>query len=242
VSVAENGQEALDRLAVEPFDVVLMDVQMPTMDGLEALRRLRFRERTSGGHLHAVAVTAQAMNGDRERCFEAGADGYLAKPFSAAALEAAVACAVIGEAAQASLPVLVDLGTIPACRTCAIRGHDDCEGRLCVPPVDLASALLYCGGDEALRSEVTGEHLRTLDAQRSELEAASVSGDFAQAARIAHRLKSSLGAVGAIPAADAAKVLEAAARSDDPLMGNLAIRFLCELDRASVALEASLSP
>jgi PAS domain S-box-containing protein len=242
VTVVENGQEALDRIGAEPFDVILMDVQMPTMDGLEALRRLRFRERTSGGHVHAVAVTAQAMSGDRERCFEAGADGYLAKPFSAAALEAAVACAVIPEAAPISLPVIVDLGTNPACRSCAIRGHDDCEGRLCLPPVDLARALEYCGGDEALRREVTDEQLRTLDAQRSELAAASASGDFAQAARIAHRLKSSLGALGAIPAADAAKILEAAARSDDPLTGKLAVRFFCELDRASVALEASLSP
>jgi protein-histidine pros-kinase len=149
---------------------------------------------------------------------------------------------VVPEAAQKSLPVIVDLGTNPACRSCAIRGHDDCEGRLCLPPVDLASALEYCGGDEALRCEVTGEQLRTLDAQRSELAAASASGDFAQAARIAHRLKSSLGAIGAMPAADAAKILEAAARSDDPLTGKLALRFFCELDRAAVALEASLSP
>jgi hypothetical protein len=91
VTVASDGQEALDLLEREPFDLVLMDVQMPVMDGLEALRRLRSRERATGSHVHVVAVTAQAMSGDREECLAAGADDYLAKPFTPAGLAAAVA-------------------------------------------------------------------------------------------------------------------------------------------------------
>ena len=91
VTVAKDGKEALEAIEREPFDLVLMDVQMPVMDGLEATRRLRLREKSSGGHLRVVAVTAQAMAGDRDECLAAGADGYLAKPYTAAELEIAVA-------------------------------------------------------------------------------------------------------------------------------------------------------
>ncbi|MEI6226918.1 MAG: ATP-binding protein, partial [Deltaproteobacteria bacterium] len=100
VTVAGDGREALRLLAQESFDLVLMDVQMPEMDGLEALRRLRFREKHSGGHVHVVAVTAQAMSGDKEQCLAAGADAYLSKPFTPAGLEAAVNGAPVLAGAQ----------------------------------------------------------------------------------------------------------------------------------------------
>jgi CheY-like chemotaxis protein/HPt (histidine-containing phosphotransfer) domain-containing protein len=80
VTVAANGQEALDALAKEQFDVVLMDVQMPEMNGLEATRIIRQNEQTTGRHLPIIAMTALAMKGDRERCLEAGMDEYVAKP------------------------------------------------------------------------------------------------------------------------------------------------------------------
>jgi signal transduction histidine kinase/DNA-binding response OmpR family regulator len=78
--VAYNGHEALAAIARIPFDLVLMDCQMPVMDGLEATRQLRQREKRTGGHLPVVAMTANAMEGDRERCLEAGMDDYVAKP------------------------------------------------------------------------------------------------------------------------------------------------------------------
>jgi len=81
VVIADNGLCALERLAVEKFDVVLMDVQMPEMDGLQAVRSIREMERTSGRHQVVIAMTAHAMAGDRERCLNAGMDSYLAKPF-----------------------------------------------------------------------------------------------------------------------------------------------------------------
>jgi two-component system, sensor histidine kinase and response regulator len=82
VSVVANGKEALDATAREEFDVVLMDVQMPEMNGFEATRAIRERERDRGIHVPIVAMTAHAMRGDRERCLEAGMDGYVSKPMN----------------------------------------------------------------------------------------------------------------------------------------------------------------
>ncbi|MGL4549991.1 MAG: response regulator, partial [Gemmataceae bacterium] len=87
VSVVGDGQAALDALAREAFDVVLMDVQMPGLDGLEATRRQRERE-AGGARVPIVALTAHAMKGDRERCLEAGMDGYVSKPLAARELAA----------------------------------------------------------------------------------------------------------------------------------------------------------
>ena len=80
VVVADNGKEALDRLATEAFDVVLMDLEMPLMDGMEATRRIRQQEQVSGEHLPIIAMTAHALNQFRDDCRQAGMDGYLTKP------------------------------------------------------------------------------------------------------------------------------------------------------------------
>ncbi|MBI1322597.1 response regulator [bacterium] len=80
VRVAENGRDALDILEKERFDMILMDVQMPVMDGLEATAEIRKREVVSGGHVPIVVLTAHAMPGDRERFLASGADGYVTKP------------------------------------------------------------------------------------------------------------------------------------------------------------------
>jgi PAS domain S-box-containing protein len=78
--VVSNGREALDRLKKESFDLVLMDVQMPEMDGYEATAAIREMEKATGGHIPILAMTAHVMKGDEERCLEAGMDGYVAKP------------------------------------------------------------------------------------------------------------------------------------------------------------------
>ena len=80
VTVAENGKAALHCWEAEPFDLILMDLQMPEMDGFEATQRIRTQEQTTGHHIPIVAMTARAMKGDRERCLESGMDGYVAKP------------------------------------------------------------------------------------------------------------------------------------------------------------------
>jgi CheY-like chemotaxis protein len=80
VVIAENGRVALERLEGSQFDVVLMDLQMPEMDGFTATAAIRRQEAGTGRHLPFVAVSANAMVGDRERCLAAGMDGYVAKP------------------------------------------------------------------------------------------------------------------------------------------------------------------
>ncbi|MGB9894005.1 MAG: response regulator, partial [Candidatus Saccharicenans sp.] len=80
VTVVETGQQVLEKLGQEIFDLVLMDVQMPVMDGFEATRIIRQQEKSSGDHLPIVAMTAHAMKGDREKCLEAGMDDYVSKP------------------------------------------------------------------------------------------------------------------------------------------------------------------
>jgi PAS domain S-box-containing protein len=90
VTVVNNGQEAVRAVTSQTFDLVLMDVQMPIMDGLEAATRIRAHEREAGGHVPIVAMTAHALKGDRERCLEAGMDDYVPKPIRARELFACI--------------------------------------------------------------------------------------------------------------------------------------------------------
>jgi two-component system sensor histidine kinase/response regulator len=86
VATAENGKVALRMLEEQPFDLILMDVQMPEMDGFEATTLVREMEKNTGKHIPIIAMTAHAMAGDRHRCLDAGMDNYISKPIAAAAL------------------------------------------------------------------------------------------------------------------------------------------------------------
>jgi len=90
VTVTANGREALTALDQGNFDVVLMDVQMPEMDGFEATAAIRVRQQGTGRHLPIIAMTAHAMRGDQERCLAAGMDGYIAKPIQVKELVEAI--------------------------------------------------------------------------------------------------------------------------------------------------------
>jgi two-component system, sensor histidine kinase and response regulator len=96
VEIAENGREAIAALERRPFDVVLMDLEMPDMDGIEAAAAIRMKEQTGGGHVPIIAMTAHAVKGFRERCIEAGMDDYITKPINPEELFRAVEAAVAG--------------------------------------------------------------------------------------------------------------------------------------------------
>ncbi|MDE0961815.1 MAG: response regulator [Candidatus Latescibacteria bacterium] len=104
VEVVDNGQSALDRLQTEKFDLVLMDLQMPIMGGLETTRRIRQKETSTGNHLAIIGLTAQVMKGDRERCLAAGMDGYVSKPIRPAELFAQNSIALGGVSTEPTPP------------------------------------------------------------------------------------------------------------------------------------------
>ena len=157
--LAANGAEALERLGEEPFDLVLMDCQMPVLDGYETTARIREREEAEGGHIPILAMTANALTGDRERCLAAGMDDYLSKPIDANKLYAAIEswlvaaeaesaeeAAELSDGAESLRSLLHDLGSALA------------EGRLGEAD-ELAKALAGAAGDlhdEATRSLADG--------------------------------------------------------------------------------------
>jgi signal transduction histidine kinase/CheY-like chemotaxis protein len=193
VTVAENGQAAVDHAERERFDLVLMDVQMPVMGGFEATRIIRERECVSGGHLPIVALTARAMNGDRELCLAAGMDEYLAKPLRAADLYATVDA--LGAAAPASEPA-----------TDRRQGPDG-QSVDDQPPV--AEALLERFlGDRSLLQAVAETFIEHLPVLLGDVDAAVAAGDLQALQRAAHSLKGSAGNFGYAPAFDAALRLE----------------------------------
>ncbi|SNS10973.1 PAS domain S-box-containing protein [Humidesulfovibrio mexicanus] len=197
---AANGTEALALLEAEDFDVVLMDVEMPGMDGLEATRRLRQGE--AGERNRAVAVlamTAHAMDSFREQCREAGMDGYLPKPVGFRDLAAALAGACRQGRGVRSGP-----GT-----HCA-GGQ---EQAMLESLVDLDAAAEALGGDEDLLREVVELYLAELPEKRAALSRAMAGSDMAGLRLAAHSLKGTSASVGALAASQAAKRLEGLARA-----------------------------
>ena len=167
VAVARTGREALERLETTPVDLVLMDLQMPEMGGLEATALIRQREGRTGAHLPVFAMTAYAMKGDRERCLEGGMDGYISKPIN-----------------RRELIDLVEQ-VVP-------RSHGALPEQAAAGDAWSAQAMLErLGGDESLARQLAGlfvaEHARMMDAVR----AAVASGRAEDLRRAAHALKGS---------------------------------------------------
>jgi CheY-like chemotaxis protein len=82
ITIVDDGQKVLDALEKEKFHIILMDIQMPVMDGYQATKLIRAKEITSGKYVPIIAVTAFAMESDRQKCFEIGMDDYISKPFN----------------------------------------------------------------------------------------------------------------------------------------------------------------
>jgi CheY-like chemotaxis protein/HPt (histidine-containing phosphotransfer) domain-containing protein len=205
VVVAGNGRQALEALEQRPFDVVLMDVQMPDLGGLEATTLIREKERQTGGHIPIIALTAHAMRGDRERCLAAGMDGYVSKPIQPQDLFQVVEQLV----PQSSAPETVLVADEPA-----------------EAIFDRAAALRAVGGDPGLLQELAAVFLAEYPAWMTEIREAVARQDAPTLARAAHKLKGALAPLGARAAHAAAERLESLGREGDLTHGPSACAFL----------------
>jgi CheY-like chemotaxis protein len=215
VEIAGDGQEAIYLTERNRYDVILMDVQMPGMDGLEATAAIRKREDASGkgdsphlceapsgpfrqmgtvpfsARVPIIAMTAHARSGDRERCLAAGMDGYLSKPINSREMIALLEslAANIGTASTASGP------TQPLDPTAAVV-------------FDLASAMKQCLNKRDLLGQVIDLFFKDADRLLPQMRAALQKGDLTEVGRLGHRLKGTLVHLGAEPARAAARRVE----------------------------------
>jgi two-component system, sensor histidine kinase and response regulator len=196
VKAVENGRLAVEAIdaAKAPFDVVLMDLQMPEMGGFEATAAVREREARSGAHLPIVALTAHAMQGDRERCLQAGMDGYLSKPIDVSELIATVEDLGGGGAPSAGR----ETETPPASGAVVF---------------DEQKALGHTDNDPPLLKKLIAVFIGDLPKTLARIERAVRERDAEALAMAAHALKSPLGTLGATRSRETAIALETVARS-----------------------------
>ena len=184
VTAAENGAAALELHERRRFDLILMDVQMPRMDGIETTAAIRNREKTTGGRIPIVALTAHAMVGDRERCLEAGMDGYLIKPIQPGMLVEAI------ERLQ-----LDSAGRLQSARREEVV-------------LDRAALLERVGGDMQLLAEIAGLFSRECGPLLASVREAMDNGNTDRFAREVHTLRGMFRSVSAVTAQQTAGRLE----------------------------------
>jgi CheY-like chemotaxis protein len=194
ITAVATGKAAVAALVQQPYDVVLMDVQMPEMDGLEATAAIRAHERVHEGHMPIIAITAHAMRGDQERCLAVGMDGYVTKPIQRQELLDAIE-AMLTPAAE----TLVEQ---PGTSQAAV-------------PYDRAALLARVEGDMELLQELVSLFLMDYPHRMAELEEALDAKDTTRLARIAHTLKGAVGSLAAQAASAAAQRLEQLAWTGD---------------------------
>lgn len=218
VTVANHGGEAVAAMERDSFDLVLMDVQMPEMDGFAAARLIREREAGKGRRIPIVAMTAHAMKGDRERCLAAGMDDYLSKPIQRGELDRVLSW--VAKATQQAA------SSAPAPST-----QEE------VPAFDRAVALDHLGGDETLLAEVTELFLSNQSQQLDAIRNAVAEQDAAGVRLAAHGLKGAAAYVGGLAAAEAAHRLEILGMKGDLTAAPDALQALeHELGRLNAAL------
>ncbi|HEV8632029.1 MAG TPA: response regulator, partial [Thermoanaerobaculia bacterium] len=209
-----DGAEAVAAVAREPFDLVLMDVQMPRMDGYEATATIRQAERGTGRHLPIVALTAHAMKGDRELCMAAGMDAYLSKPIRSAELLATIDRLVLPASKLPAVPV---------------GAHRAFDARAFLEAVD---------GDREVQAELVELLCAELPVTMADIRRCLDGGDTNGLQRGAHRLRGSLKVVGADEASRVALAVEMAGREGN--LADVAARF-GELEEEISRLERDLA-
>ncbi|QEG33125.1 hybrid sensor histidine kinase/response regulator [Bythopirellula goksoeyrii] len=202
VTAVENGKEAVQAWSGAPFDAILMDVQMPEMDGFEATAAIREMENEQRSHIPIIAITAHAMKGDRERCLEAGMDNYVSKPFRPVELFAAIE----------------ELDSRPSesvVRLPVETSEKDNSSTDLLPAFNRAEALVNVGGSDEFLREMVQLFLTECPKQLAEIEKTHSEGDQQALARAAHTFKGSVSMFAAEAATAAAKQIEEMSRSGD---------------------------
>jgi two-component system sensor histidine kinase/response regulator len=196
VVVVENGRQALEALERETVDLVLMDVQMPEMDGLEATEAIREKEKKTGDHLPIIALTAHAMKGDREKCLAAGTDDYLTKPIRTADLFAAVE-------------------RLTHAKTIATAEATSAVNSPRANVFDNDAALRHVEGDRDLLDEIIRIFADQCPRTMFEIQNAIRAADLSVLERAAHSLKGAASNLCADGVTQSAAELEESARSGD---------------------------
>jgi CheY-like chemotaxis protein/HPt (histidine-containing phosphotransfer) domain-containing protein len=195
VEVVGDGREAVAAVGRKSFDLVLMDVQMPEMDGLQATVAIRSAEAGTGRHVPIIAMTAHAMKEDRDRCLNAGMDGYVSKPIQADRLQQAI---------DACVPPAADT---PAAEPPPAGPKE---------AADLAAALARVDGDRAFLGEMVAMFLQECPRLMSEIREAVDAGDPTRVKEPAHSLKNWVGNFVAPAAYEAVQSLEESGRDGSP--------------------------
>ncbi len=206
VDVANDGAQAVGKASRQAYDLVLMDVQMPELDGLGATRQIRALPRA---RLPIVAMTANAFGEDREACLAAGMNDHIAKPVDPAELYAALLRWLPPRSLADAPPGDEAAEAVVAAEAPATAG-DPIQG------IDEAAALARCGGDNDLLRRVLRMFVCRYEAGLGEFIVAIGAGDFAAARQTVHSLKGASGAIGALAVCDAAAQLEAAVVAREP--------------------------
>ena len=208
VLVANNGQEALDLWRREPFDVILMDMQMPKMNGYDATTAIRNEERGTGRRIPIIAMTAEAMKGDREHCLEVGMDDYISKPFDPETLYRVVAAV--------SAQAFTDAGTLmPAADHPAEMPIKESARSQNDEVIDWDVARKNTGNDAELLDNLIQIFLEESPHMLAEIRQAIDTSDAGLLRRAAHMLKGSAALFGAQPVVDAALRLEMMGRENN---------------------------
>jgi PAS domain S-box-containing protein len=220
VTIAGSGQEAVDLFEQKPFDLILMDVQMPGLDGLQATTRIREKERATGHRVPIVAMTAQAAESDRLRCLDSGMDAYVTKPVHVPAL----------------LKMIESVGAGGNSMNTDLAGEGaQVEAQL--RQLDESLALSRVGGDVDLLKEVIGLFLDDYPGTFEKIKSAVAASDATALEHHAHSLKGSVSTFGAGRAFEAAFELEKQGRNKD-LRG--AREGVLQLEQALAALRPEL--